>query len=211
MSTKTIFAETAATSFVGTDEFEFQLASGGASKKVTGSNIRKQIFAGGTGFTSTDPLTCGVLTGLALVDISGASAGQIKFPATQNASADANTLDDYEEGTWTPTDASGAALSLTSVAGFYEKIGRQVTARCILLYPSTADGSNAKIGGLPFTVANSSAADQGFVTWTDETTLAYIKPTINTTAVSLYNSAGAAITNATMSLNGLFFTAVYHV
>ena len=27
----------------------------------------------------------------------------IAFPATQSASSDANTLDDYEEGTWTPT------------------------------------------------------------------------------------------------------------
>ena len=34
-----------------------------------------------------------------LTDISAATSGQIKFPATQNASADANTLDDYEEGT----------------------------------------------------------------------------------------------------------------
>src|ERR1035437_2045665 len=49
------------------------------------------------------------------LDLTGASAGQIKFPASQNASSDANTLDDYEEGTWTPADGSGAGLSFTSV------------------------------------------------------------------------------------------------
>ena len=70
-------------------------------------------------------------TGLAvtgLLDLSSASAGQIKFPATQNASADANTLDDYEEGTWTP--AQGAGLTVVgafSSAGRYTKVGRLVT------------------------------------------------------------------------------------
>lgn len=45
----------------------------------------------------------GNITPAKLVDISGASAGQIKFPATQNASSDANTLDDYLETTFTGT------------------------------------------------------------------------------------------------------------
>src|SRR5262245_1079228 len=35
-----------------------------------------------------------------------AKNGQLPFPALQNSSADANTLDDYEEGTWTPTITS---------------------------------------------------------------------------------------------------------
>ena len=60
-----------------------------------------------------------------LVDV---PAGQIKFPATQNASADANTLDDYEEGTWTPvvTSQSGSITSYTAT-GSYTKVGRIVT------------------------------------------------------------------------------------
>jgi len=49
-----------------------------------------------------------------LLDISGASAGQIKFPATQNASADANTLDDYEEGTWTAVLSDGTNNATSS-------------------------------------------------------------------------------------------------
>lgn len=55
-------------------------------------------------------------------------SGQIAFPATQNPSADSNTLDDYEEGTWTPglvgTGGSGFAFSVSG--GTYTKIGRQV-------------------------------------------------------------------------------------
>ena len=51
----------------------------------------------------------------------------ITFPATQSASSDANTLDDYEEGTWTPTQGSGlTVVGAFSSAGKYTKIGRQV-------------------------------------------------------------------------------------
>ena len=58
------------------------------------------------------------------------SGAGISFPATQSASSDANTLDDYEEGTWTPviegTTTSGTATYVTRNAK-YTKVGRQVT------------------------------------------------------------------------------------
>jgi hypothetical protein len=79
----------------------------------------------------------------------------IAFPATQSASSDANTLDDYEEGTWTPNDASGAGLSLTVSIATYVKIGKIVILSYNLSYPSTANGSSAILGGLPFTVSPS--------------------------------------------------------
>ena len=44
------------------------------------------------------------------------AAGQIKFPSTQNASADANTLDDYEEGTFTPVVKDAAAGNAATTA-----------------------------------------------------------------------------------------------
>jgi hypothetical protein len=57
-----------------------------------------------------------------------ASGSGITFPATQSASSDANTLDDYEEGTWTPvvTSQSGSITSYTAT-GTYTKVGRIVT------------------------------------------------------------------------------------
>ncbi len=81
---------------------------------------------------------------------SGSGSG-ITFPATQSASTSANTLDDYEEGSWTPTDASGAGLSLTVSTATYIKVGKLVFINVYLTYPSTANGSSAAIGGLPFT------------------------------------------------------------
>jgi hypothetical protein len=65
----------------------------------------------------------------------------------------ANKLDDYEEGTWTPTDESGASLSL-SVTGTakYVKIGNTVFFTVDrIVYPSTSDTDSAALGGLPFT------------------------------------------------------------
>ena len=98
----------------------------------------------------------GTLIPSGLVDISGASAGQIKFPATQNASADANTLDDYEEGTWTPSVTSaGGTLTAHTSTGTYTKIGRSVTVTfsSIITTPGTASGTMS-ISGFPFTNGN---------------------------------------------------------
>lgn len=137
--------------------------------------------------------------------------GQIGFPATQVPSSDANTLDDYEEGTWTPVDSSGGTLTFAGVGATYEKIGRQVTARFTLTFPATADANNSLIGGLPFTIANAAESRQGFVTVSDETTAQCIFPTNNATTIPIVTNAGVAITNATMSGNVIYGTALYHV
>ena len=51
----------------------------------------------------------------------------ITFPATQSASSNANTLDDYEEGTWTPGQGNLTLSAGTFVSsGTYTKIGRTV-------------------------------------------------------------------------------------
>ena len=135
----------------------------------------------------------------------------ISFPATQSAQSDANTLDDYEEGTWTPTDASGASLTFTSVNATYTKIGNQVIARFVLVYPSTASGATSLIGGLPFTVANNQSARQGVVTWADESTLAYFLPTNNNTNFSPRDFSGNTIANSVLSVNQMFGTIIYPV
>jgi hypothetical protein len=73
---------------------------------------------------TTPKATTTIGVGNATPSTSGAG---ITFPATQSASTDVNTLDDYEEGTWTPTitPLSGSLTSYTS-SGRYTKIGRVV-------------------------------------------------------------------------------------
>ena len=88
-------------------------------------------------------------TNIALSTVSG-----ITFPATQSASTNANTLDDYEEGTWTATlvSSGGGAVTLSSVAK-YTKVGNQVlvTAEAFNISLSSLSAGSLTITGLPFT------------------------------------------------------------
>jgi hypothetical protein len=89
--------------------------------------------------------------------------GQLKFPSSQNASSDANTLDDYEEGTWTPvvTPTSGSLTSYVS-NGYYVKVGRTVTITFGFSIVTTGTASGrADVGGLPFTTLTPSGFGSG--------------------------------------------------
>lgn len=85
--------------------------------------------------------------------------GQIAFPATLNASAGANVLDDYEEGTWTPQiadstgDGSGESQAYSAQVGTYTKIGRHVFIQGNVVTSSIGSlttGNQVEIVGLPF-------------------------------------------------------------
>jgi hypothetical protein len=102
-----------------------------------------------SGQRSTFPTTIGV--GNATPSTSGSG---ITFPATQSASSDANTLDDYEEGTWTPTIQGGSSAGTTTYSsqqGFYIKIGKLVICTADLAASATTGTGQLQIGGLPFT------------------------------------------------------------
>jgi len=80
--------------------------------------------------------------------------GQIKFPSSQLASADANTLDDYEEGTFTPTLGDGTNNYTLSIAiGSYTKTGDTVHAHVTAVWSSigSAGAAQLRVGAMPFT------------------------------------------------------------
>jgi hypothetical protein len=82
------------------------------------------------------------------------TGGQIKFPSTKLASADANTLDDYEEGTWTPTAIGQTSAGTTTYVGrfgTYTKIGNQVTATGYIEVSAMTGTGDLRLS-LPFTV-----------------------------------------------------------
>jgi len=92
--------------------------------------------------------------------------GQLRFPATQQASADANTLDDYEEGTYTPVvtgSTSGGPFTFGTQSGYYTKIGREVKVSMFMSHNSTVTFAGAYKISLPFTVAD--YAGGGFVSY----------------------------------------------
>jgi len=83
----------------------------------------------------------------------------IQFPATQVASSDPNTLDDYEEGTWAPSNAS---VSMTVVTANYIKIGRLVVINGQVNFVSNSNASNLQLTNLPFPVASIGPLSVGY-------------------------------------------------
>jgi len=126
---------------------------------LTGTTVDNGAIGGSTPAAGTFT----TLTATGQIVISGAAAGQIVFPATQNVSTNANTLDDYEEGTWTATLAgSGTAGTQTygTQIGRYIKIGKCVlfNASIVLSAKDAATAGNMRIAGLPFTSVTVSGA-----------------------------------------------------
>ena len=113
--------------------------------------ITPSTAVGGTTFNSP------ALSILATTGVISIKSG-IQFPATQVASADANTLDDYEEGTFTPTiigtTTAGTATYGGGQAGTYTKIGRMVYFSIYLGYSGGTGTGDLRIAGLPFTIAS---------------------------------------------------------
>jgi len=125
--------------------------------------------------------------------------------------AAANALDDYEEGTWTPTDGSGAALSFTlNGTAIYTKIGRVVTLRLDVTYPSTVDASNMNISGLPFVCVSDYGASIGFTDLVPAAST-FCQLSGNTQGFRLQNTGGTTLTNATMSTKRVQLSATYFV
>jgi hypothetical protein len=123
--------------------------------QLTGGNLAVQMAASasaGAAISFTAVLTNqGIGQTLALQGGTSSAGAGIAFPATQSASSDVNTLDDYEEGTWTPvvTIASGT-LNSQSCSGFFVKTGSQVTVTFDII-ANTTSAFSPTISGLPFT------------------------------------------------------------
>ena len=135
----------------------------------SGNNIINEnantITIGASGDTITIPSGAmltnnGTQTGLTLSDnilFNTASKGIYLGVTTATAS---NLLDDYEEGTWTPTVSSVSGFTNTNVDddySTYTKIGNLVNVRTYLQFPDSSGNVSitdyAYIGGLPFTAA----------------------------------------------------------
>jgi len=131
------------------------------------------------------------------------NAGGITFPATQSASTDANTLDDYEEGTWTPTLGGTATYSFQG--GSYTKVGRLVTAQGWLIVSSIGTGATNNVSGLPFTCISQTVGIGGSVGYFDNlnNNVVFITPEVapsGTTIVFNTLAAAGSITSYNTSL-----------
>ena len=146
--TATVNASTSAGVIVTSDTSGALALQTAGTTALTISSAQAITMAGRT----TNPTTISV--GNATPSTSGSG---ISFPSSQDTSSDANTLDDYEEGTWTPTITlnSGTATTYTSPTGTYTKTGRMVTVLGSIFPTNGTIGSTngyMRITGLPFTV-----------------------------------------------------------
>lgn len=127
-----------------------EAAAADRSKKITAQELQNYI----KGF----PATIGV--GGATPAASGAG---VSFPATQSASSDANTLDDYEEGDWSSSlgltiGGSATGITFSGRVARYTKVGRLVNLAAGFNLTSKGAGSgDVLITGLPFTVGDPGA------------------------------------------------------
>ena len=130
--------------------------SGGSGAIVTGASGAYTLTIPATGTAAL------LATANVFAEIVTASKG-IAFPATQVASVDAHTLDDYEEGVWTtPTILFGGAnvgMEFDTLESTYTKFGNLVTARMLVILSAKGSSTGiATVGGLPFTVSGHSVA-----------------------------------------------------
>lgn len=159
------------------DELYSTLAASGANSDITslaGLTTPLSVAQGGSGAATltnhgpllgsgTDAVTAMAegATGSFLIPTTGSDpawvSGQLPFPATANPSADANTLDDYEEGTWTATltGSTHAPDAPQTETGYYTKIGREVFTTVYLVDKDlTGATGDLRITGIPFTIGN---------------------------------------------------------
>jgi len=154
-----------------------------------------------------------VFTRTGVFALPGASASAtgtgITFPATQSASTDANTLDDYEEGTWTPTfkgTSSDPTVTYTKQVGRYVKIGRMFYWGVAMVVNTTSGGSGILYIDAPVPILSTGSNTWGgTVTWNGTGTFTGQNPTnlacINgSTAMYLHtNSTTMASSDVTVS------------
>ena len=108
------------------------------------------VLDGTVGITTpTEQAATTIGVGNATPSTSGAG---ITFPATQSASTNANTLDDYEEGTWTSSITGTNLTGLSITNAYYTKVGRLVTLNSTIACTVTSSNvlTYVTLSGTPF-------------------------------------------------------------
>ena len=151
--------------------------------------------AGGAAISGTTGDFSSTIKGGSTISVGGAtpaaSGAGITFPATASASSDANTLDDYEEGTWTPS--IGGNATYTAQTGTYTKIGRLVTIQGDITINVIGTGSIYTISGLPFTAGAQQWGSVGGFTGLNTGNIVFISCYVDSGATNLsFNGLSAA-------------------
>jgi len=109
-------------------------------------------------------------------------------------------------GAWTPIDASGAGLVFNDLGSRYWQFDKLVIVTTVFVYPATANGASAVIGGLPFP---NGPTYGGFYSANAAINLTYLLDPAATAFVPRKINAAAPFTNAELSGIGLTIAGVY--
>jgi hypothetical protein len=169
-----------------------------------------------TGLTPTTGLTVNTVQGVFVPNCFGVggatpatSGAGITFPATQSASTDANTLDDYEEGDWTATVSTGG---ISSQSCSYVKIGKAVTIIGNITF--TGGSVSPDLAGLPFTPVSN--RDSGLAIYSDGMEVSAGGPIMgyvirNQARILFYSWINNGLGNAYQSSGTVIFSCTYFV
>jgi hypothetical protein len=176
------------------------------------------VVNGGTGVTtstgtgntvlSAAPTLSGNVT-LSTGNLIVASGQGIDFSATPGTGT-SELLADYEEGTWTPTDISGASLAITTTGTpSYVKVGKICTLTAYITWPITASVADVIIGGLPFTPAAIGNTQGGSPHDTSFATAFMIFIVTSVPGIVFPKFGGTSITNVELSAKYIRFRCTY--
>ncbi len=144
--------------------------------------------------------------GLGTLDdnITFSTAGKGVHLGVTSATA-SNLLDDYEEGTWTPTVSSGT-ISVVAGSARYVKIGNLVTCYArILSFSDTTGGGGFRVESLPFTINTAHTDANVGNAWGnamgDEPSMFFFSQTNSTNVTAYYGASGDASYNQVLYSN----------
>ena len=126
------------------------------------------------------------------------SSGGITF---NGDTAAANALDDYEEGTWTPT----APVGLSASTATYQKIGNTVLINAFININSNSDGATFLLSGLPYAIASGNSSSVGCFNNDSSVLYAYL----DTSYLSIRDNTNTSKTCANLSSNFVAFQLSY--
>ena len=197
--------------FIGSNQYRLGLKNASNNEVWLGSN-------GANSFTVSNA------SGSTLINVD--SSGNIVLPTSSagiylgvTSDTASNLLDDYEEGTWTPTWHAGfTSLSYGLQRASYTKVGNIVSLQADFKFTGTSSGSALILTGLPFTsgsTGNGFAAGSGTISYATISTYAnnanpllYVQQ--GNTLIYFYTTAGASVSsNSNASNDWLQFTAIY--
>lgn len=195
---------------------------------ITGCTVRHSISAYGTTMVQLNgDGNSGLISGNRIQGTTGGGAGVVSGQrpgvvvfGNENVTG---ALPEYwgqatggmSQGTWTPTDGSGAALAFTAASGQWTQLGRQVFWQAFVQYPATASGNNSEIAGLPFAVGHLGGNGEGRagavvnVTNLGAVIGIYQGLNVSTDFTFVNPQTGASITNATLSGKFVYCSGTY--